>query len=118
MRERIRDKERLEHILTAIDNLTEGSKRYTVEQAEGDSIIFYGFVKQVEIIGEATYKLTKEFRAAHPEVEWDVIEGMRHVLVHGYYAITPHKVWRVINNDLPLLRPRIEQYIKEEGKEE
>lgn len=31
MRERIRDKERLEHILTAIDNLLEGSKRYTVE---------------------------------------------------------------------------------------
>ena len=117
MRERIRDKERLEHILTAIDNLIEGSKRYTVEEAEKDSIIFFGFVKQVEIIGEATYKLTKEFRAAHPEVEWDVIEGMRHVLVHGYYAITPHKVWRVINNDLPLLRPQIEQYIKEESEE-
>ena len=117
MRERIRDKERLEHIIFAIDNLIDGSKRYTVEQAEKDSIIFYGFVKQVEIIGEATYKLTKEFRAAHPEVEWDVIEGMRHVLVHGYYAITPHKVWRVINNDLPLLRPQIDQYIKEESKE-
>ena len=118
MRERIRDKERLEHILTAIDNLIEGSKRYTVEEAEKDSIIFFGFVKQVEIIGEATYKLTKEFRAAHPEVEWDVIEGMRHVLVHGYYAITPHKVWRVVNNDLPLLRPQIEKYIKDESEEE
>ena len=114
MRERIRDKERLIHILTAIDNLIDGSKRYTVEQAEKDSIIFYGFVKQVEIIGEATYKLTKEFRDAHPETEWEVIEGMRHVLVHGYYMITPHKVWRVIRNDLPLLRPQIERYIKEE----
>ena len=116
MRERIRDKERLEHILTAIDILLDGSKRYTVEQAEKDSIIFYGFVKQIEIIGEATYKLTKEFRDAHPDVEWDVIEGMRHVLVHGYYAITPHKVWRVINNDLPSLRPLIEQYIREESE--
>ena len=116
MWERIRDKERLEHILAAIDVLTEGSKRYTVEQAEKDTIIFYGFVKQVEIIGEATYKLTKEFRSAHPDVEWDVIEGMRHVLVHGYYAITPHKVWRVINNDLPSLRPLIEQYIREESE--
>ena len=40
MRERIRDKERLVHILTAIDNLTEGRKRYTVEEAEKDVIIF------------------------------------------------------------------------------
>lgn len=117
MRERIRDKERLEHMLTAIDNLLEGSKRYTVEQAEKDSIIFFGFVKQVEIIGEATYKLTKEFRAAHPEIEWDVIENMRHVLVHGYYAITPHKVWHVINNDLPVLRQQIERFIQEESTE-
>ena len=115
MRERIRDKERLEHILTAIDTLIEGSKRHSVEEAEKDSIIFYGFVKQVEIIGEATYMLTKEFRASHPDTEWDVIEGMRHVLVHGYYSITPHKVWHVIQNDLPILRPQIQGYIKEES---
>ena len=117
MRERVRDKERLVHILTAINNLIDGSKRYTVEQAESDTIIFFGFVKQVEIIGEATYKLTKEFRAEHPEVEWDVIERMRHVLVHGYYMITPCKVWHVIENDLPTLRPFIERYIAEETKE-
>ena len=115
MRERIRDKERLEHILTAIDNLVDGKKRYSIEEAEKDTIIFYGFVKQVEIIGEATYMLTKEFRAAHTEVEWDVIEHMRHVLVHGYFAITPHKVWRVIDNDLPTLRPLIERYLAEES---
>ena len=116
MREPIRDKERLEHILQAINNLQEGSKRYTPKQAEEDTIIFYGFVKQVEIIGEATYMLSKEFRAAHPDVEWEVIEGMRHVLVHGYYNITPHKVWRVITNDLPNLKPQIEAYIKELSK--
>ena len=117
MRERIRDKERLVHILEAIDSLMEGRKRYSVEQAEKDDIIFYGFVKKVEIIGEATYKLTKEFRDSHPEVEWDVIEGMRHVLVHGYFEITPSKVWRVIENDLPVLRPQIERFIAEESKE-
>ena len=114
MRERIRDNERLIHILTAIDTLIDGSKRYTIEQAEKDSIIFYGFVKQVEIIGEATYKLTNEFRDAHPQTEWDVIENMRHVLVHGYYMITPQKVWMVIRNDIPILRTQIEQYITEE----
>jgi uncharacterized protein with HEPN domain len=47
-------------------------------------------------------------------VEWEVIENMRHVLVHGYFAITPHKVWRVIDNDLPVLRPQIERFIQEE----
>ena len=117
MRERIRDKERLVHILTAIDNLLSGSQRYTMEQAEKDSIIFFGFVKQVEIIGEATYKLTNEFRAEHPDTPWDKMEGMRHVLVHGYYLISPQKLWNVIERDLPSLRPQIERYIEEESTE-
>ena len=115
MRERIRDKERLVHILTAIDALTDGSKRYSIEQAERDTIIFFGFVKQLEIIGEATYKLTKEFREGHPEAPWNKMEGMRHVLVHGYFLISPPRVWNVINNDLPTLRPLIERFIEEES---
>ena len=40
---------------------------------------------------------------------------MRHVLVHGYYLISPAKVWNVIENDLPALRPQIERYIQEES---
>ena len=59
MREPIRDIGRLKHILTTIDILQDGAKRYTIEQAEKDSIVFYGFVKQVEIIGEATYMLPR-----------------------------------------------------------
>ena len=116
MRERVRDKERLEHILSAIDILLDASNRYTMEQAAEDAIIFHGFVKQLEIVGEATYKLTKEFRAEHQEAPWNKMEGMRHVLVHGYYMISPHKVWAVIDNDLPSLRPIIEQLIEEEKK--
>lgn len=76
-------------------------------------IIFFGFVKHVEIIGEAVYKLTIEFRNAHPQVEWDVIEGMRHILVHGYYQIKPTQVWKTINEDIEPLKPLIEQFINE-----
>jgi len=112
MRDQIRDNERLQHILDAIDALEQGAQRYTAKQAAEDCIIYFGFVKQIEIIGEAVYMLTKEFRAARPEVEWDAIEGMRHVLVHGYYQITPNKVWAVILKDLPMLRPQIETILK------
>ena len=86
--------------------------RYEYEDVINDPIIFYGFVKHVEVIGEAVYMLTKEFRETHPEVEWDVIEGMRHVLVHGYYKIRPNQLWNTIENDIPKLKPIIESYIK------
>ena len=113
MRENLRDKERLEHIAQSIDIIIKRKDAYSLEQMQQDPIIFYGFVKQVEIIGEAVYKLTKEFRISHPEVEWDVIEGMRHVLVHGYYSIKPLQLWKTINEDIPLLQPYITKYLSE-----
>ena len=67
---------------------------------------------QVEIIGEAVYKLTSKFREEHPEVNWDDIEGMRHVLVHGYYKIRPNQLWETVQNDIPELKPQIEALLK------
>ena len=112
MREKIKDKGRLEHILSSIDIILNNKNRYEYEDVINDPIVFYGFVKHVEIIGEAVYMLTKEFRETHTEVEWDVIEGMRHVLVHGYYKIKPNQLWNTIENDIPKLKPLIESYIQ------
>ena len=118
MRERIKDVGRLKHILDAINTLMEHKDRYTFEEVEADPILFYGFVKHVEIIGEAVYMLTKEFRAEHPEVDWDIIEGMRHVLVHGYYQIRPKQLWNTIEYDIPVLKPYIEEYYAELSSEQ
>jgi len=62
--------------------------------------------------------LTKEFRIAHPEVEWEAIEGMRHILVHGYYEISPDKVWAVIEKDLPLLTSGFKHFSGKTGCED
>ena len=113
MREKIKDEWRLKHILDAINVLLENKSRYTFGEVAGDSILFYGFVKHVEIIGEAVYMLTKEFKETHPEVDWEVIEGMRHVLVHGYYKIKPIQLWNTIEDDIPVLKPFIEKYYSE-----
>lgn len=116
MREKIKDKGRLEHILDAINGIMADKDLYTLEQIKSSTILFYGFTKYVEIIGEAVYMLTKEFRISHPEVNWRQIECMRHVLVHGYYTIDPDSLWDTIQNDIPALKSWIEIYLKEMDK--
>lgn len=113
MREQIRDRERLQHILDTCNVLINNKDKCPHEEIESDPIRYFGFVKHVEIIGEATYKLTKEFRECHPEIEWDLIEGMRHILVHGYYQIKPQQLWKTIDNDIVALKPYIERYLNE-----
>ena len=118
MRESINDKGRLRHILSSVNIILDNKDRFNLEKIESDPIVFFGFVKQLEIIGEAVYMLSKEFRNQHKDVEWDVIEGMRHVLVHGYYQIRPTQLWNTIQQDIPVLKPQIESLLDEEAKAE
>ena len=115
MREEIRDIERLQHMLEAMDVLINYKEHHTLEEAQSNPIIYFGLVKHVEIIGEAVYKLTLDYRTNHPEVNWNDIERMRHVLVHGYYKIRPIQLWETIITDIPLLRPMIERLIEEQS---
>ena len=104
----MRDIERLRHIVESSDVLIRYSRQHTLEEASADPIVYFGLVKHVEIIGEAVYKLTKEYRESHSEINWDDIERMRHVLVHGYYKIRPSQLWETIITDIPLLKELIE----------
>ena len=113
MREKVKDIGRLQHILDAINGIMSDKEVYTLEQVKESTILFYGFAKYVEVIGEAVYMLTKDFRELHPEIEWRQIERMRHVLVHGSYTIDPESLWDTIQNDIPALKPWIERYLNE-----
>lgn len=114
MREAIRDLGRLQHILEHIDRAEQFMQGKSLADLENDTMLRYAVVKCLEIIGEAAYMLTLEFKETHPQTPWQVIIKMRHVLVHGYYSIQMPIVWDIVKNDFAVLRPQIAQYIKEE----
>ncbi len=113
MRETSKDKTRLLHILEAIDNINEFKKDISFEDFSDNKILKYAIFYNVAIIGEAAYKLTKEFIESHTEVPWRSIINMRHVIVHGYYQIDAEILWETINNDLTDLKTAVEGYINE-----
>ena len=88
MREPLRDQGRLRHILGAIDNVLEFMEEKTADDLRRDRILFYAVVKNIEIIGEAAYMLSDDFKTSHPGTEWKSIVAMRHFLVHGYYQVS------------------------------
>ncbi len=113
MREPVRDRNRLEHMLNAIDIILQRTSGMTLEELTADKILFGGIVYYTMIIGEAAYKLSREFVSQHTEMPWQDIADMRHHLVHGYYQVDSHIVWAVIQNDLLPLRKQIEKYLTE-----
>lgn len=113
MRESIRDKDRLKHILQAINNINEFLKNKSEEDFLNDPILYHAIVNNLSIIGEASYKLTKDFIENHPVTPWRHIINMRHFLVHGYYQVSKRIVWDTAKSDLGNLKKEIEKYVKE-----
>ena len=114
MREIMRDKNRLEHILEAIDNVFEFTEGMTFDDYVVDKKGKFAVVKNLEIIGEASYKLTKEFKNKYAEMDWQTIIGLRHVLVHGYYQVEDFITWGVIQKDLQPLKEQIQALYNKE----
>jgi uncharacterized protein with HEPN domain len=71
----------------------------------------FAVVKNLEIVGEASYMLTKELKEKHTEIDWKELISMRHVMVHGYYLIRDEKVWAMVANKLPRLKEQIKQIL-------
>ena len=118
MRELVRDRERLEHIIDAIYRLQSGIEKRSLDELCQDKLTYYGLVKNLEIIGEASYRLTKAFRNAHPDTPWDKIIGMRHILVHDYYNVDDNTIRYIIEDDLEPLRKQIADYLMDTDWEE
>ena len=113
MREAVRDIERLLHMQESIGNIQEFVAGKTFDEFAADKLLYYAVVKNVEIIGEAAYMLTKEFCANHAETPWKDIINMRHVLVHGYYTTSKNFIWATVQHDIPVLKAQVETYIAE-----
>ena len=58
----------------------------------------------IEVLGEAASHVSDETKAAHPEVAWRDIAGIRVILAHGYFHIDQDIVGDVIAHDIPELR--------------
>lgn len=113
MRERVKDRMRLEHIAEAIQRLQTHAGNLSEEELQADVLRYYGIVKNIEIIGEAARMLTEQFKTAHPEVEWRSMSDMRNFLVHEYFQVDSEVVFSVIHNEIPELQNYVSQYLAE-----
>lgn len=106
------DRQRLRDILEAIERI-EPYARGGREEFEADELVHTFVVHYIQLIGEAAGALSQELTSAHPQVPWSEITGMRHVLVHDYFAIDLERVWLTVERDLPELKRQISAILEQ-----
>ncbi len=82
------------------------------EQFNNSSLIQSAVIRQIEIIGEATKRLSEKFKLEHPEIPWKKIAGMRDILIHAYDHVDIDEVWNAAETSIPALVKQIEPLIQ------
>jgi len=102
--------------LSNIQDCIQRIESYTVEGKEKfleTPMIQDAVIRNFEIIGEATKRLSPELTSAYPDVAWKQIAGLRDILIHDYLKVNLNRVWGIIEQNLPQLKQTIEEILQQ-----
>jgi|SRR4028118_1248602 Uncharacterized conserved protein len=103
-----RDNESLIDIERAIRRILRYTNNISRAELEMNDEKVSAILYQIAVIGEATKRLSQEFRQQHPEIPWRDIAGMRDVLIHKYDQVDFDVIWDVVQSKLPELLTLLE----------
>lgn len=97
----------LSKTLEEIDTILEYSRNLTILQLQQQPIVLDAIIFRMVQMSEHMDKISDDYKALHPEIEWLDIKGFRNRLVHDYGGVDLHFVYSAITEDIPKLRIQI-----------
>lgn len=102
----------IEHILLCIEKIQKYTKNLTAQDFNNNELIQDAVIRNIEIVGEATKKISKDLKSQYQEIPWKEMSGMRDKLIHDYFGVDVDVVWKTVNEDIPFLKSLIENIDK------
>jgi uncharacterized protein with HEPN domain len=98
-------------ILEAIQNINEYTYGLSFEDFSKDKKTKDAVIRNFEIIGEASNKLSNHFKKEHSEIEWKSMTNFRNVIIHEYFGVDIDIMWNIISTKLPSLYDNIKNIL-------
>lgn len=94
----------VDHIILSIKHILSYTKDVSKEEFAKNTLIQDAVIRNFEIIGEATKKVSSDFKQVNYEIPWKEMAGMRARLIHDYIGVDIQVIWDTIEQDLPVLQ--------------
>jgi len=107
------DKIYLTHILQSITSILEYTNGMDFEKFRSNRMAVDAVIRNFEIIGEATKRISFQLRKENPQLPWSKMAGLRDKLIHDYIKVSLQLVWDVVVDVLPHQKKEIEKIISQ-----
>ncbi len=71
----------------------------------------YAVIRALEIIGEASKKIPRKVKENYSWIPWRYMAGMRDKLIHDYFGVDTHVVWKTATEDILTLEAEIKNLV-------
>jgi uncharacterized protein with HEPN domain len=113
MKPELGDKQRILHILDALQNIEDFLENFNFEVFNKSKLHRAATERQIKIIGEATAAISDTLKEKYPTIEWQPIKRFRNVIIHEYFGVSVQILWGVGQKELPKLKIQIQQILND-----
>jgi uncharacterized protein with HEPN domain len=110
------DLEFLCDIKEAINRIKSYTKELEYKEFLKDNKTQDAVVRNLEIIGEATKNISRDFKRRYPDVPWKEMAGTRDKVIHFYFGVNYDIVWGISKDELPAVTKQVNKIIRSETK--
>lgn len=102
------DRVRLRHMLDAANRARRFCAGRRPEDLATDDMLLLATVKTIEVVGEASTKVSDATKSRLATINWSEIRRMRNRTIHGYDTVETPIIWDTVQIDLPPLIAALE----------
>jgi uncharacterized protein with HEPN domain len=102
----------LRDMLRHIDLAEQFAHGHGYESLRDDLQALYAVIRSLEIISEASRRLSDELKGRHAGIPWKEMAAAGNFYRHNYEDVTARRVWKTLIEDLPPLRAVVDEELK------
>ena len=97
------DEEWVADIVSAIADIRVDTAGLDLMAFSAKPVVVRSVLYSIAVIGEAAKNISPAFKAAHPDIPWRAIAGIRDRIVHEYFRTNTRRIWDVVVDDIDAL---------------